>query len=84
MSSRTGSKLISPRPARSVVSELKALLAACPLRERLQRQLMVALYRCGRQPDALAAYQSARRMMRDELGIEPAQRCSVRACDPGT
>ena len=55
----------------SVVSELEALLAAYPLRERLRQQLMIALYRCGRQADALAAYQSARRVLRDELGIEP-------------
>jgi peptide/nickel transport system substrate-binding protein len=54
-----------------VVGELKALVAECPLRERLQRQLMVALYRCGRQPEALAAYQAARRTMVEELGIEP-------------
>jgi YVTN family beta-propeller protein len=54
-----------------VVGELRSLVAACPLRERRQEQLMVALYRCGRQPDALAAYRSARRAMVDELGIEP-------------
>ena len=54
-----------------VVGELKALVAECPLRERLQQQLMVALYRCGRQPEALAAYQAARRTMVEELGIEP-------------
>ena len=54
-----------------VVGELKSLVAACPLRERLQEQLMVALYRCGRQPEALAAYRSARRDMVEELGIEP-------------
>ena len=40
-----------------VVGELKSLVAECPLRERLHEQLMVALYRCGRQPEALAAYQ---------------------------
>lgn len=54
-----------------VVGELKALVAECPLREQLQQQLMVALYRCGRQPEALAAYQAARRTMVEELGIEP-------------
>jgi YVTN family beta-propeller protein len=54
-----------------VVGELKSLAAACPLRERLQEQLMVALYRCGRQPEALAAYQSVRRAMVKDLGIEP-------------
>jgi ABC-type transport system substrate-binding protein/DNA-binding SARP family transcriptional activator/streptogramin lyase len=56
-----------------VVGELEALAAADPLRERLHQQLMVALYRCGRQADALAAYQKARRTLADELGIEPCQ-----------
>jgi peptide/nickel transport system substrate-binding protein len=55
------------------VSELEALVAADPLRERLHQQLMVALYRCGRQADALAAYQKARRTLAEELGIEPCQ-----------
>jgi len=56
-----------------VVSELEALVAADPLRERLHQQLMIALYRCKRQADALAAYQNARRALADELGIEPCQ-----------
>ena len=55
------------------VGELEALVAADPLRERLHQQLMVALYRCGRQAEALAAYQKARRTLADELGIEPCQ-----------
>jgi YVTN family beta-propeller protein len=54
-----------------VVSELEALVAAHPLRERPRQQLMIALYRCGRQADALAAYQSARQVLLDELGLEP-------------
>jgi YVTN family beta-propeller protein len=54
-----------------VVIELEALVAAYPLRERLHQQLMITLYRCGRQAEALAAYRSARRMLVEELGIEP-------------
>jgi ABC-type transport system substrate-binding protein/DNA-binding SARP family transcriptional activator/streptogramin lyase len=54
-----------------VVGELEALVAAQPLRERLCEQLMIALYRCGRQAEALAAYRSARRLLVEELGIEP-------------
>ena len=54
-----------------VIGELGALVAAHPLRERLYQLLMIALYRCGRQPEALAVYQSARRVLVAELGIEP-------------
>src|SRR5262245_3406966 len=54
-----------------LVGELEALAAKNPLRERLRAQLMLALYRSGRQSEALAAYQDARRALVDELGIEP-------------
>jgi DNA-binding SARP family transcriptional activator/ABC-type branched-subunit amino acid transport system substrate-binding protein len=54
-----------------LVPELEALVAEHPLRERLRGQLMLALYRSGRQAEALAAYGSARRLLVDELGIEP-------------
>ena len=54
-----------------VVSELEALVATHPLRERLHGQLMIALYRCGRQAEALEAYQAARRTLVEELGLEP-------------
>lgn len=57
--------------ARDVVAELEQLVAEHPLRERLRALLMLALYRSGRQADALGAYQSARRALVDELGIEP-------------
>jgi DNA-binding SARP family transcriptional activator len=56
-----------------LVAELEALVAQHPLRERLRGQLMLALYRSARQAEALAAYQQARRVLVDELGIEPAQ-----------
>jgi DNA-binding SARP family transcriptional activator/tetratricopeptide (TPR) repeat protein len=54
-----------------VVSELEALVESQPLRERPRGQLMVALYRAGRQADALAAYRAARDTLVEELGIEP-------------
>ena len=54
-----------------LVGELEALVARHPLRERFRVQLMLALYRAGRQADALAAYRDARRTLVDELGIEP-------------
>ncbi|WP_119726836.1 AfsR/SARP family transcriptional regulator [Thermomonospora amylolytica] len=55
----------------SVLDELEALAAANPLRESLRGQLMLALYRAGRQADALAVYQSLRDALVSELGIEP-------------
>jgi DNA-binding SARP family transcriptional activator len=55
-----------------VIEELTALVAAYPLRERPRAQLMLALYRSGRQAEALAAYRAAREALVDALGIEPA------------
>jgi predicted ATPase/DNA-binding SARP family transcriptional activator len=54
-----------------VVGELAAAVRAHPLRERLARQLMLALYRAGRQADALAVYRDARATLVEELGLEP-------------
>jgi DNA-binding SARP family transcriptional activator len=54
-----------------LVGELEALVAEEPLRERLRGYLMTALYRSGRQAEALDAYKDARRALIDELGIEP-------------
>jgi DNA-binding SARP family transcriptional activator len=54
-----------------LIGELEALVAEEPLRERLRGHLMLALYRSGRQADALHAYQEARRVLLEELGIDP-------------
>ena len=54
-----------------LIGELEAHVAEHPLRERLRKYLMTALYRSGRQVEALDAYQQARRTLVDELGIEP-------------
>ncbi len=57
--------------AGELVGELEELVEEQPLRERFRAQLMLALYRAGRQADALEAYQEARRVLTDELGLEP-------------
>jgi predicted ATPase/DNA-binding SARP family transcriptional activator len=55
----------------SLIGELEQLVLEHPLREHLYAQLMLALSRSGRQADALQTYQSARTMLREELGLEP-------------
>ena len=55
----------------ALAGDLEALVAEHPLRERLRGQQILALYRSGRQAEALAAYRDARRVLVDELGIEP-------------
>jgi predicted ATPase/DNA-binding SARP family transcriptional activator len=59
--------------AAELTGELKALVAEHPVRERLWRLLVLALYRDGRQADALATYRRAREMLAEELGIEPGE-----------
>ncbi|WP_405011790.1 BTAD domain-containing putative transcriptional regulator [Kitasatospora sp. NBC_01539] len=54
-----------------VVSDLSALCAAHPLRERLRELLMLALYRCGRQAESLGVYADTRKLLIEELGVEP-------------
>jgi len=56
-----------------LVGELNALIAEHPLRERLRGQLMLALYRSGRQAEALSVYRQAQRELSDELGLEPSE-----------
>jgi DNA-binding SARP family transcriptional activator len=59
----------------ALVADLEAAVAAEPLRERRWVQLMTALYRSGRQPDALRAFQRLRRLLADERVSNPAPRC---------
>jgi DNA-binding SARP family transcriptional activator len=59
--------------AAEVTGELERLVAEYPVRERLWRLLVLALYRAERQADALAAYRRARQLLAEELGIEPGE-----------
>jgi CheY-like chemotaxis protein len=58
----------------ALVAELERRVQRHPMRERLRAQLMLALYRCGRQADALQSYRSGRQVLNDELGLEPGTR----------
>ncbi|MBV9447411.1 MAG: hypothetical protein JO345_16135 [Streptosporangiaceae bacterium] len=71
----------------ALITELIALVAAHPLRERLRAQLMLSLCRSGRTPDALAAYHAFRRLLAEELGLDPSAQLqelhqSILADDP--
>lgn len=66
-----GEARLAAGEARSLIGDLEAAAAAEPLRERRWAQLMLALYRCGRQAEALRAYQRLRSLLADQLGIEP-------------
>jgi YVTN family beta-propeller protein len=84
---RIDADLASGEHAR-LVGELEALVREYPLRERLRGQLMLALYRSGRQADALRAYQDGRSELLDGLGLEPgpelkALERAILAQDPG-
>ncbi|MGA5500532.1 AfsR/SARP family transcriptional regulator [Streptomyces umbrinus] len=57
--------------AEELVPELTALVSAAPLRERSRARLMLALHRCGRHAEALGVYESGRRLLRSELGVDP-------------
>jgi predicted ATPase/DNA-binding SARP family transcriptional activator len=70
LENRIDADLASGEHAR-LVGELEGLVREHPLRERLRAQLMVALYRCDRQADALAAYGRAREVLSEQLGLEP-------------
>src|SRR5205823_1592173 len=59
--------------AGELVSELEVLVAENPFREHLRTQLMLALYRAGRQEDALAVYRQTRLTLVEELGVEPSE-----------
>jgi predicted ATPase/DNA-binding SARP family transcriptional activator len=87
MERRADSELAHGRHA-ALVSELEALVVEHPLRERLRGQLILALYRSGRQAEALAQYQAARRMLSEDLGLEPSMELKelermILAHDPG-
>ena len=56
-----------------LIGEIESLIAANPLQERLRGQLMLALYRAGRQADALTVYRQTSELLREELGLEPSR-----------
>jgi DNA-binding SARP family transcriptional activator/WD40 repeat protein len=56
-----------------LIAEIESLVASHPLQERFRGQLMLALYRAGRQADALAAYRDTSELLREELGLEPSR-----------
>lgn len=69
---------IASGEAGEVIADLRTLVADHPLRESLRARLMLALYHCGRQAEALEEYDTARRLLADELGIDPGPELSRR------
>ena len=65
--------LLATGRAAEIIGELEAAVTDAPLRERRWGQLMLALYRAGRQGEALGAYQRARTFLAEELGVDPGQ-----------
>ncbi|WP_433993785.1 BTAD domain-containing putative transcriptional regulator [Mycolicibacterium porcinum] len=63
--------LLATGRAAEIIGDLEAAVADAPLRERRWGQLMLALYRAGRQGEALGAYRRARSLLADELGVDP-------------
>ena len=57
----------------AVIGQLDELIAQYPLREQLRERRMLALYRCGRQSEALSEYDRLRRQLADELGVDPSE-----------
>jgi DNA-binding SARP family transcriptional activator/ABC-type transport system substrate-binding protein/streptogramin lyase len=87
LEARIDADLALGREAR-VAGELESLVGADPFRERFRAQLMLALYRAGRQREALAVYAETRTLLIDELGIEPGEdlrelQRKILAQDPG-
>ena len=71
----------------ALVGELEALVATHPTRDRFRGQLMLALYRCGRQTEALEVYRATRLALADELGLDPSpelQELRAKNAEPGS
>jgi len=65
----------------ALIPEIETLVGEHPARERLRAQLILALYRSGRQTDALASYRDARKALVEELGLEPSASCRSSGSD---
>ncbi|GHJ37053.1 BTAD domain-containing putative transcriptional regulator [Streptomyces sp. TS71-3] len=68
---------LSRGEAAGIIGELRGVVAAHPYRESVRRQLLLALYRAGRQAEAIDEYANARKLLSDELGIDPGPELSA-------